>query len=58
MARRKEREAAAAERESRLASSKLNVNGPTAINVEEKYRYMLAPAMVKREGAVDDAWDD
>lgn len=58
VARRKEREAAAAERESRLASSKLNVNGPTAINVEEKYRYMLAPAMVKREGAVDDAWDD
>ncbi|XXG42834.1 hypothetical protein AAC387_Pa01g3011 [Persea americana] len=58
VARRKEREAAAAHREARLASSKLNVNGPTAINIEEKYRYMLAPAMVKREGAVDDAWDD
>ncbi|RWR80506.1 ATP-dependent RNA helicase DBP2-like protein [Cinnamomum micranthum f. kanehirae] len=36
VARRKEREAAAAEREARVASSKLSVNGPTAINVEEK----------------------
>lgn len=48
----------AAQREARLASSKLNVNGPTAINIEEKYRYMLAPAMVKGDGANDDAWDD
>ncbi|XP_076886479.1 DEAD-box ATP-dependent RNA helicase 52A-like [Bidens hawaiensis] len=53
VARRKEREAAAAHKE---AQSKLP---PTSINVEDKYKYMIAPAaMLKKEGSADDAWDD
>ncbi|XP_058075376.1 ATP-dependent RNA helicase DBP2-like isoform X2 [Magnolia sinica] len=58
VARRKEREAAAAQREARVSLSKLSVNGPTSINIEDKYKYMLTPTSVKREGAADDAWDD
>ncbi|KAM0003474.1 putative RNA helicase [Helianthus debilis subsp. tardiflorus] len=55
VARRKEREAAAAQKEARIAQSKLP---PTSINVEDKYKYMIAPAMIKKEGSADDAWDD
>lgn len=58
VARKKEREAAAAHREARNGLSKLTVVGPTSINVEDKYKYMLNPASVKGEGAADDAWDD
>lgn len=58
VARKKEREAAAAHREARNGMSKLTVAGPTSINVEDKYRHMLNPTSVKREGAADDAWDD
>ncbi|KAJ4980110.1 hypothetical protein NE237_010890 [Protea cynaroides] len=58
VARRKEREAAAAQREARFGLSKLTVLGPTSINVEDKYRYMLTPTTMKKEGAADDAWDD
>ncbi|MFS7987166.1 hypothetical protein Hanom_Chr11g01019251 [Helianthus anomalus] len=53
VARRKEREAAAAHKE---AQSKLP---PTSINVDDKYKYMIAPAaMLRKEGSADDAWDD
>ncbi|KAA8550450.1 hypothetical protein F0562_002134 [Nyssa sinensis] len=38
VARRKEREAAAAQREANTALSKLSLVGPTAINIEDKYR--------------------
>lgn len=55
VARRKEREAAAAQKEARIAQSKLP---PTSINVEDKYKYMIAPPMIKKEGSADDAWDD
>ncbi|GJU23674.1 DEAD-box ATP-dependent RNA helicase 20-like protein [Tanacetum coccineum] len=55
VARRKEKEAAAAEKEARIAQAKLP---PTSINVEDKYKYMIAPAMIKKEGSADDAWDD
>ncbi|KAL5974806.1 hypothetical protein ACLOJK_031477 [Asimina triloba] len=58
VARRKEREAAAAQKEARITLSKLSLNGPTSINVEDKYKYMLTPTSVKKEGAADDAWDD
>lgn len=56
-ARRKEREAAAAEKEARSELSKLSLVGST-VNVEDKYRHMIAPSMMKKEGAADDAWDD
>ncbi|KAI3526371.1 hypothetical protein L1887_05623 [Cichorium endivia] len=57
VARRKEREAALAQKEARIAQSKLP---PTSINVEDKYKYMIAPPMnmIKKEGSADDAWDD
>ncbi|GMP48880.1 hypothetical protein CsSME_00016075 [Camellia sinensis var. sinensis] len=58
VARRKEREAATAQKEARTALSKLSLVGPTSINVEDKYRYMIAPSMIKTEGAADGAWDD
>ncbi|KAK9279376.1 hypothetical protein L1049_013055 [Liquidambar formosana] len=57
-ARRKERETAAAQKEARNALSKVSLMGPTAINIEDKYRFMLAPSSIKKEGAADDAWDD
>ncbi|XP_075088919.1 DEAD-box ATP-dependent RNA helicase 20 isoform X2 [Nicotiana tabacum] len=56
-ARRKEREAAAAEKEARSTLSKLSLV-ESAVNVEDKYRHMITPAMIKKEGAADDAWDD
>lgn len=58
IARRKEREAAAAHREARDSLSKLSVDGPSSIKLEEKYHYMIGPASTKKEGAADDAWDD
>ncbi|KAI5649018.1 hypothetical protein M9H77_35023 [Catharanthus roseus] len=58
-ARRKEREAAAAQKEARVALSKLSLMGTTPINVEDKYRHMISsPAVGRKEGAADDAWDD
>lgn len=57
-ARRKEREAAAAHKEANTALSKLSLMGSTPINVEDKYRHMFAPAMARKEGAADGAWDD
>ncbi|XAR60823.1 RNA helicase [Bertholletia excelsa] len=58
IARRKEKEAAAAQKEARIALSKLSLMGSTSIKVEDKYRYMIAPSMIKVEGAADGAWDD
>lgn len=55
VARRKEREEHNAQKEARIAQEKLP---PTSINVEDKYKYMIAPAMIKKEGSADDAWDD
>ncbi|CAA7389234.1 unnamed protein product [Spirodela intermedia] len=57
-ARKKEREAATAQKEARLGLSKLSVNDPGAISVDDRYRYMLTPSSNKKEGAADDAWDD
>lgn len=60
VARRKEREAAAAQKEARMAQSKLPAT-ISSINVEDKYKYMISPApnaMIKNEGSADDAWDD
>ncbi|KAF3454793.1 hypothetical protein FNV43_RR05241 [Rhamnella rubrinervis] len=58
VARRKEREAAAAHKEARVSLSNLSMNGPTSINIEDKYRFMIASSDIKREGAADSAWDD
>lgn len=58
VARRKEREAAATQREARIALSKLSLNGPNPINIEDKYRFMIASLNIKGEGAADSAWDD
>ncbi|CAK7323483.1 unnamed protein product [Dovyalis caffra] len=55
-ARRKEREAAASFSEARNALSK--VTGPTCINIEDKYRFMISPSIIRSEGAADSAWDD
>lgn len=38
--------------------SKLALMEPTSINVEDKYKYMIAPSHIKNEGVADDAWDD
>lgn len=57
-ARRKEREQAAAFREGRLAPTGTSAVGSTTIRVEDKYKYMLAHANLKQEGAADNAWDD
>lgn len=59
IARRKGREAAAAKKEERVALSKLSLVGTATINVEDKYRHMIiSPAIAKKEGAADGAWDD
>lgn len=58
VARRKEREAVAAQREARTALSKQPSMGSMSVNVEDKYKYMIAPTIVKKEGSADDAWDD
>ncbi|KAE9463650.1 hypothetical protein C3L33_04440, partial [Rhododendron williamsianum] len=57
VARRKEREAAAAQKEA-IAVSRFSSTGPTSIKVEDKYRYMITPSLVKAEGSADGAWDD
>ncbi|CAA2966219.1 ATP-dependent RNA helicase DBP2-like isoform X1 [Olea europaea var. sylvestris] len=57
-ARRKEREALAAQKEARIAMSKVSVMGPTAMNVEDKYRHMITSSIIRKEGSADDAWDD
>ncbi|KAB1225665.1 ATP-dependent RNA helicase DBP2 [Morella rubra] len=58
VARRKEREEAAAQKEARTTLSKLSLTGSTAIGIEDKYRFMIAASSDKREGAADSAWDD
>ncbi|XP_018835696.1 DEAD-box ATP-dependent RNA helicase 52A-like isoform X1 [Juglans regia] len=58
VARRKEREEAAAQKEARTALSKLSLMGPTEISIEDKYRFMIAASNNKGEGAADSAWDD
>ncbi|KAL3653191.1 hypothetical protein CASFOL_002872 [Castilleja foliolosa] len=57
-ARRKEREALAAQKEVNGTLSKLSLVGSVSISVEEKYRHMIGPAASRDEGAADDAWDD
>lgn len=57
VARRKEREAAAAQKGATVATSKLSMMGPS-VNIEDKYRFMIAASNMKREGAADSAWDD
>ncbi|MQL95369.1 hypothetical protein Taro_028036 [Colocasia esculenta] len=57
-ARRKEREAAAAQREARNALSSVSLNDPASVSVDDKYRYMVAATTIRTEGAADDAWDD
>ncbi|KAG5567102.1 hypothetical protein RHGRI_002612 [Rhododendron griersonianum] len=57
VARRKEREAAAAQKEA-IAVSRFSSTGPTSIKVEDKYRYMITPSLVKAEGSADGAWED
>ncbi|WOG86029.1 hypothetical protein DCAR_0105223 [Daucus carota subsp. sativus] len=58
VARRKEREAVAAQKEARTALSKQPSIGSMSVNVEDRYKYMIAPAIVRKEGSADDAWDD
>ncbi|XP_057789815.1 DEAD-box ATP-dependent RNA helicase 20-like [Salvia miltiorrhiza] len=57
-ARRKEREAIAASKDQKLTLSNLSLVGSAAINVEDKYRHMIVPAVSRKEGSADDAWDD
>ncbi|KAM1122049.1 hypothetical protein TB1_003668 [Malus domestica] len=56
-ARRKEKEAAAAEKQAKVAS-RSSIAGPTSVNIEDKYRFMFADSNNKKEGAADSAWDD
>ncbi|KAI9198161.1 hypothetical protein LWI28_011166 [Acer negundo] len=58
IARRKEKEAAAAQKGARIAMSKLAMNGPASVNIEDKYKFMIAASNMKKEGAADSAWDD
>lgn len=58
VARRKEREAAAAKKEARNALSKLSLMGPNSITIEEKYKFMVASTDIRKEGSADSAWDD
>lgn len=57
-ARRKEREQAAAFRDGRNSPAGMGLVGTNTIHVEDKYKYMLAQANLKQEGAADNAWDD
>ncbi|CAK9187544.1 unnamed protein product [Ilex paraguariensis] len=45
-------------KDAQIALSKLALMGPTSISVEDKYKYMIAPSMFKKEGVADGAWDD
>ncbi|BAT88219.1 DEAD-box ATP-dependent RNA helicase 20-like isoform X1 [Vigna umbellata] len=58
VARRKEKEAAAAQKEANIALSKQLGLGAASINIEDKYKFMITAANIKREGAADSAWDD
>ncbi|KAL3517951.1 hypothetical protein ACH5RR_020540 [Cinchona calisaya] len=58
VARRMEKEAAAAQKEARVALSKVSLMGTAPLNVEDKYKHMIFPAMARKEGAADGAWDD
>ncbi|KAK4274935.1 hypothetical protein QN277_018092 [Acacia crassicarpa] len=58
VARRKEKEAAAAQKEAKIALSKNLSSGAASIAIEDKYRFMIAASNMKREGAADSAWDD
>lgn len=57
-ARRKEREAAAAHKQARVSLSKSSSMGPTSINIDDKYKFMVSDPDNQKEGAADDAWDD
>ncbi|MED6217179.1 hypothetical protein PIB30_015297 [Stylosanthes scabra] len=58
VARRKEKEAAAAQKEANIALSKQFGLGPASINIEDKYRFMITTSNIKKVGAADSAWDD
>ncbi|XP_024635995.1 ATP-dependent RNA helicase DBP2 isoform X2 [Medicago truncatula] len=58
VARRKEKEAAAAHKEANIALSKHLGPGAASINIEDKYRFMIAASNSKGEGTADSAWDD
>ncbi|KAI9118267.1 hypothetical protein K1719_010599 [Acacia pycnantha] len=58
VARRKEKEAAAAQKEAKIALSKNLSSGAASIAIEDKYRFMIAASNMKGEGAADSAWDD
>ncbi|XP_028768863.1 ATP-dependent RNA helicase DBP2 isoform X1 [Neltuma alba] len=58
VARRKEKEAAAAQKEAKIALSKNLAFGNASIAIEDKYRFMITASNNKREGAADSAWDD
>ncbi|KAI4307780.1 hypothetical protein L6164_030928 [Bauhinia variegata] len=58
IARRKEKEAAAAQKEAKNVLSKHLGLGGASINIEDKYKFMITASGTKREGAADSAWDD
>ncbi|KAK2386540.1 DEAD-box ATP-dependent RNA helicase [Trifolium repens] len=58
VARRKEKEAAAAHKEASIALSRHLGSGAASINIEDKYRFMITAPNSKKEGAADSAWDD
>ncbi|KAI4306291.1 hypothetical protein L6164_029579 [Bauhinia variegata] len=58
VARRKEKEAAAAQKEAKNGLSKHSGFGAASINIEDKYKFMITSSDIKREGAADSAWDD
>ncbi|KAH1196882.1 ATP-dependent RNA helicase ddx23 [Glycine max] len=58
VARRKEKEAAAAQKEANIALSKQLGLGAASMNIEDKYKFMITATNTKREGAADSAWDD
>ncbi|KAG4974932.1 hypothetical protein JHK87_031753 [Glycine soja] len=58
VARRKEKEAAAAQKEANIALSKQLGLGAASMNIEDKYKFMITATNTKKEGAADSAWDD
>ncbi|OIW20207.1 hypothetical protein TanjilG_06618 [Lupinus angustifolius] len=57
-ARRKEKEAAAAQKEANFALSKNLGIGAASVNIEDKYKFMMSSSNNKGEGTADSAWDD
>ncbi|CAL0308968.1 unnamed protein product [Lupinus luteus] len=57
-ARRKEKEAAAAQKEANIAVSKNMGIGAASVNIEDKYKFMMSASNNKGEGTADSAWDD